>query len=105
MYFWIRSIAELEEFLNVGTRCVRCASTCRQLLQADEFTDAVIDVDNQIADFQIAKVRKKRAREISTLLRAASLFLEDVGLRINLKAGLFEEESLRKTSARDKDSR
>ena len=34
----------------------RSASSRRQLFQTDKFTDAVIDVDNEIAHFQIAKV-------------------------------------------------
>ena len=47
-------IAKLEELLDVATRTAR--PTVAELFQTDEFADAVIDVDNEIAHFQIAKV-------------------------------------------------
>ena len=47
----------------------RRTSAGRQLLQPDEFADAMINVNDQIANLQIAKIGKKCPRQISPLLR------------------------------------
>ena len=49
-----------------------------ELLQADELADAVVDVDDEIADLQIAQVGEERPGQIAALFRSAALFVEDV---------------------------
>ena len=81
-------ISQLEELLDVGSGRRRRTSAGGQLLQPDEFPDAVIDMDDEIADLQVAKIGEKRPREISTLLRRTTLLLEDIGLCVNLETRL-----------------
>ena len=86
-------IAKLEEFL-LTARADRRLCWC-QLLQADELADPVIDMDDEVANLQIAQVREKRLREVAALLRRAALFLENVGLCVDLKRGIRQTESSR----------
>ena len=75
-------IAQLEELLD------DVAAGDGDLLEADELADAVIDVDDQIADLEIAQVGEERGGRRSLLAGAglAPLFVEDVGLGVNLEA-------------------
>ena len=52
----------------------------------------MINVDDEIADLQVAKIGEKGPREVSTLLRGTTLFLEDIGLGIHLETGLSSEK-------------
>ena len=74
-------IAELEELLD------DVAAGDGDLLEADELADAVIDVDDQIVDLEIAQVGEERGGGRSLLARAglAPLFIEDIGFGVNLK--------------------
>ena len=65
------------------------------LLQADEHADAVIDVDDEIADLQIAQVGEKRLGRRPAPLRRAPLLLEDVGFGVDLQAGVGQPEAAR----------
>ena len=57
------------------------------LLQADEHADAVIDVHDEVVDFEIAEIREERLRRRAPPLRGAPFFLEDVGLGVDLQTG------------------
>src|SRR5207302_2997913 len=64
-------VAELEEFLfAVGDT---------DFLQADEDADAVIDMDDVIADLEVAKIGEKGFRRAAPL-RSTTLFFEDISL-------------------------
>ncbi len=86
-------ITQLEELLLTGTAASRRLRARRELLETDEFSDSVIDVDDEVADLEIAKVREKRLCETAALLRRTTLFVKDVGLRIDLKARVRETEA------------
>ena len=65
-------VAELHELLRLEADV--------DALQADEDADAVVDVDDEVADLQIAEVREERPRRGLAALVDLALFLEDVGL-------------------------
>ena len=71
-------VLQLEEFLD------DVAAGDGDLLEADELADAVIDVDDQIADLEIAQVGEERGRRRSFLAGAglAPLFVEYIGFRV-----------------------
>ena len=77
----VAGVAELHELL----RGVAHAN----LLQPDELADAVIDMDDVVAHFEIAKVREKglgdRAMAVAAPLHLRALFLEDVRLGDDLQ--------------------
>ena len=75
-------VLELEEFLD------DVAAADGDLLEADELANAVIDVDDQILDLEVAQVRKECRGQgaLSTLSTLAALFLKNVGLNIKLEA-------------------
>ena len=74
-------IAQLEEFLH------DVAAGDGDLLEADELADAVIDVDDQIADLEIAQVGEERGGRRALLACAglAPLFVEDIGFGVDLE--------------------
>ena len=57
-------VAELEELLN------DVAVADGDLLEADELADAVVDVDDVVADLEIAKIGEERRRERALAARA-----------------------------------
>ena len=72
----LAGIAELHELL------LRRSGAARgELLQADELADAVVDVDNKVADLEVPKVRQKGARRRTASLGRAPLFLEQIAFR------------------------
>ncbi len=71
------------------------------MLQADEHPDAVIDVDDEVADFEVAKIGEKRFRRRAAPLGRAALLFEDVRLRKNLQAGVGETEAARQAADGD----
>ncbi len=85
-------VAQLEELL----RCVADAD----LLQADEHADAVVDVDDEIADLEVAKIGEERLRRRSPPLGRAAVFFEDVRLGVNLQPGVRQAESTRQAADR-----
>ena len=64
----------------------------------------MINVDDEIADLQVAKIGEKGPRQVSTLLRGTTLLLEDIGLGIHLETGLVEREASREIAASHQDS-
>jgi len=72
-------IAELDELLH------DVAAGDGDLLESDELADAVIDVDDQIVDLEIAEVGEEGGGCRSFLARArlATFFVEDVGLGVD----------------------
>src|SRR5437868_14390140 len=56
-------IAKLEKLMRAFG-----AAANAELFQADELADAVIDVDDEIADVQIAQIREGRLGELPPLL-------------------------------------
>ena len=71
------------------------------LLQPDEHADAVVDVDDEIADLEIAQIGEERLRRRPAPLGRAALFLEDVGLGVDLQAGVRQPEAARQAADRD----
>ena len=61
----VAGVAELHELLRR-----RCPAPTREALQADEPADAVVDVDDEIADLQVAEVGDERARRRTCGARA-----------------------------------
>ena len=72
-----------------------------ELLQADEPADAVIDVDDEVADLQIAEIGDEGSRRGSPSFVRPALLFEQVGLGENLQAGSWEVESLGELAGRD----
>ena len=74
-------VAELHELLR------RRADV--DALETDEHADAVVDVDDEIVDFQVAEIGEERAGgRPPPLLVRLPLFFEDVGLGPELESGL-----------------
>ena len=84
-----------------GTPASRSMAPIADLLQPDELADAVIDVDDQIADLQIAQIREERLRRGSPPLGRAALLLEDVGFGVDLQPGVGQAEAARQAADRD----
>ncbi len=84
-------ILELEEFLD------DVAAGDRDLLEADELADAVIDVDDQIVDLEVAQVGEEGGGRRSLLAGAglAALFVEDIGFGVDQKSRVLRAEVLR----------
>ena len=84
-------IAQLHEFLH--------GVADADLFEPDEPADAVIDVHDQVLDFEVAQIREERlgdrAVPVSLALDLGALFLEDVGLGNNLQLGARQPESFR----------
>ena len=78
--------------------CVAVADA--DLLQADEHADAVVDVDDEIADLEIAQIRKKRLGRGAPALGRAALLLEDVGFGVDLQARVGQPEPARQPADR-----
>ena len=110
VYFWTRiepldrheqlvvaGVAELEKLLH--------AVADADLLEADEHADAVIDVDDEVADLQVAQVREKRLGGRAPALRRAALFFEDVGFGVDLQSGVGQPEAARQIADRDEHRR
>jgi hypothetical protein len=87
----LAEIPQLHEFLH------GVADT--DLFQSDEPADAVVDVDNQVVDLEIAQVGEERfgdgAMPVSLALDLGALFLEDVRLCDDLNLGSRQAEALR----------
>ena len=75
---------------------------CRRpdLFEADEHADAVIDVDDEVADLQIAQVREKSLGRGAAPFGRATLFLEDIGLGVDLQARIRQAEAARQDRRR-----
>ena len=95
----LAGITQLEKFLrSVG-------STNPELFQSSEFADAMVHVDDQIAGFQIPKVREERPRNTPTPFGRAMFFLEDVGLGVNLQRRIRQPEPARQRAHGHKNGR
>ena len=86
-------VAELHELLR------RLADV--DALEADEHADAVIDVDDQVIDFQIAEVGKEGACRGASALVSLALFLEDIRLGPELERRLGQAEPAREVADAD----
>ena len=86
-------IAQLEEFLH------RVADA--DFLESGEAADAVIDVDDEVADLQVAQVGEEGFGGRRPSLWRAALFLEDVGFRIDLESSIGQPKAARKVANRD----
>ena len=84
-------VAQLEKLLRRLTRAGHA-----ELLEADELPDAMVDMDDEIAHLEVAKIREKRSGETVPLVARAAFLFEDVRLGVHLKARLQETESARK---------
>ena len=94
-------VANLEELLHVGRGPGDRAADGAQLLEADEFADAVIDMDDQVADLEIAQVGQERLRQIAPLLGRSALLLENIRLRVQLQRTAGETEAARERADGD----
>ena len=80
-------VAELEELLGAVAHA--------DLLEADEHADAVIDMDDEVADLEVAQIREERLAGRPPAIRRSTLFFEDVRFREDLKAGVGQPEAAR----------
>jgi len=73
-------IPELEELLD------DIAVADRELLEPNELANAVINVNDKIADLQVAKIREERCSErpLAAGRGASSVLFENVGLGVDL---------------------
>ena len=73
-------ILELEELLD------DVATGNGDLLESDELANAVVNVDDQVLDLEIAQVRQERRgqRTLAAAASLAALLFEDVGFDIDL---------------------
>ena len=75
------------------------------LLEPDEPPDAVIDVDDQVVDLEIAQVREERLRNrpvpVALALDLRALLLEDVRLGDDLQLGARQPEAFRELADGD----
>jgi hypothetical protein len=71
------------------------------LLQPDELADAVVHMDDEIADFEIAEVRQERAARGAAPLQRPSLLLEEIGFRKNAQVPVREIEPTGDSPGRD----
>jgi hypothetical protein len=107
VYFWTRSsararrttclagVAEFHELLLVLARAEA------DLLEADEPADAVVDVDDQIANLQVPEVGEECAvRRSAAFVRPAFLF-EEIALGENAQVGVGQMESAREMAGCD----
>ena len=62
-------------------------------LETDEHTDSVIDVDDEIADLEIAEIGEERARRRAAPFVDLSFFLENVRLGPELESGIRKAKS------------
>ena len=60
----------------------------------------MVDVDDEIADLQVAQVREERLGRGAAALRRAALFLEDVGFGVDLQARVRQPEAARQPADR-----
>ena len=90
-------VPQLEELLLVVADA--------DLLQADEHADAVIHVNDEVADLQIAQIREERLGRRSPSFGRPAVFFEDVGLGEQLQARLRQPESPRQAPERDQHGR
>ena len=88
----VAGIAQLEKLL--------LAVADADLLQADEHADAVVHVDDEIADLEIAQIGQERLGRRAPALGRAPFFLEDVGFGVDLQAGVRQTESARQLAER-----
>ena len=95
----VAGVAELHELLG--------GIADADLLEPDELADAVIDVDDEVADLEIAKVGKKRLRDgamaVAAPLDLRALFLEDVRLGDDLQLRRGKPEAFRELADGDED--
>ena len=65
------------------------------LLEPDELADAVVDVDDEVADLEVAQVGEERRRQRSLARRAAAMavLLEDVGFGVERDRRLRQPEA------------
>ena len=84
-------VAQLHEFLH--------GVADANLLEPDEMADAMIDMDDEIADLQVAQVGQERLGDrpmpVALALDLRALFFEDVGLGNDLQLGAWQAEALR----------
>ncbi len=77
----IAVISKLEKLLH------DVAVPNRKLLEPDELSDAIVDMNDVVADLQVAEIGEKRCGEgsLSTRARPSAIFLEDIGFGIDLE--------------------
>ena len=89
----VAGIAELHELLRLDADL--------DALQADEHADAVIDVDDEIADLQVTEIGEERGGRGAPALVNLPVLFEDVGLRPELETGLGQPEAAREVTGPD----
>ena len=65
----------------------------------------MVDVDDEVADLEIAQVGEERLGRRTPPLGRAPFFLEDVGLGVDLQAGVGQAEAARQRADRDEHRR
>ncbi len=93
----LAGVAELHELLRIEADV--------DALQADEMSDAVVDVDDEVAGLEVAEVGQERPRRRLAALVDLALFFEDVGLGPELELGLGQAEAAAQVADADEHRR
>ena len=80
-------VAQLQELVRA------VAAAHAELLEPDELADAVVHVDDQVADLQVAQVREEGLGDAGSPLDRVALLVEDVALDVDLQAGIDQAET------------
>ena len=90
-------IAQLEKLLH------RVADA--DLLQPDKHADAVVDVHDEVGDFEIAKIGQKCLGGGATAFGSTTFFLEDISFGEELERRVGQSKAARETADGDKHRR
>ena len=93
-------VAKLQKLLQLRVCGGRSRPAGPQLLQANELTNPMIDVNDEIADLQVAQVGEKRLGQAAPLLPGRSFLFEDIRLGVDLQSRGGEAEAAREGADR-----
>ena len=92
----VAGIPQLHELL------LRLPGAEGNLPEADERADAVVHVDDEVADLEVAQIGEKRlGRRAAALFRRATVFVEDIGLGVDRQRRARKPEAARQPPHRD----
>ena len=96
----VAGVAELHELLLGRSGGRRIDGPDREPLQPDESADAVVDVDDEVVEFEVAEVGDERAGGRLAAFVNAPFFLEEIGLGKDQQARVHQVEPARERAGR-----